>query len=329
MSLSKERPMNPAAIPTRRVPRIPTTTGWGLGLAFGAALISGLAIYLNGFAVKQLPDAAVFTTLKNAVAAGILVVVALALARNAPAPNPVAPRHRLGLVLVGVVGGSIPFVLFFSGLAIASAPAAAFIQKTLFVWVAILAVPFLGERLGAGQLVALAVLIVGQALVLPPSGIELGRGETLILIATLLWAVETILVKRLLGTVATPTVAAARMGIGLVVLVGYLAVAGKLGLVTALSQVQWAWALLTGLILAAYVGTWFAALRRAPASAVTSVLVVGAVLTGLLGTIAKGAAPEPSVVGGYVLIAVAAGAFAAWTLRTQRRTPAAVTAVTG
>ena len=311
--------MNNAAITGRRAPRIPTTTGWGLGLAFGAAMISGLAIYLNGFAVKQLPDAALFTTLKNAVAAAILLVPALVLARRTPAPRPIPIRGRLGLVVVGVVGGSIPFILFFSGLAIASAPAAAFIQKTLFVWVAILAVPFLGERLGAGQLAALVVLVVGQALVLPPSGIAWGRGETLIFIATVLWAVETILVKRLLGSIASPTVAAARMGIGLVVLVGYLAVAGKLGTVAGLSQVQWAWALLSGLILAAYVGTWFAALSRAPASAVTSVLVVGAVVTGLLSTIAKGVAPEPSSVGGYVLIAAAAAVFAAWTLRTQRR----------
>ena len=59
--------------------------------------------------------------------------------------------------------------------------------------------------------------------------------------------------------------AAARMGIGLVVLVGYLAISGKLALVAGLSQVQWGWALLTGLILAAYVATWFGALRRAPA----------------------------------------------------------------
>ena len=38
-------------------------------MAIGAALISGVAIYLNAYAVKQLPDAAVFTTLKNGVAA--------------------------------------------------------------------------------------------------------------------------------------------------------------------------------------------------------------------------------------------------------------------
>ena len=223
MSASKEPPMNPAAISTRRVPRIPTTTGWGLGLALGAALISGLAIYLNGFAVKQLPDAAVFTTLKNAVAAGIL-------RRRRPRPRPECARAPAGRPPPPARAGprrrrrrEHPVRPVLQRPGDRQRPAAAFIQKTLFVWVAILAVPFLGERLGVGQLVALAVLIVGQALVLPPSGIEWGRGETLILIATLLWAVETILVKRLLGSIASPTVAAARMGIGLVVLVGYLA----------------------------------------------------------------------------------------------------------
>ena len=35
--------------------------------------ISGLAIYLNAFAVKQVPDAAVYTTLKNGVAALMLI----------------------------------------------------------------------------------------------------------------------------------------------------------------------------------------------------------------------------------------------------------------
>ena len=45
----------------------------GIALAVGAALISGLAIYLNAFAVKPLPDAAVYTTLKNAVAALVLI----------------------------------------------------------------------------------------------------------------------------------------------------------------------------------------------------------------------------------------------------------------
>src|SRR5688500_13925945 len=63
--------------PEKSAIEIPPGIRWGVGLAFGAALISGLAIYLNGFAVKQMADAAVFTTLKNAVAAIILITAAV------------------------------------------------------------------------------------------------------------------------------------------------------------------------------------------------------------------------------------------------------------
>jgi hypothetical protein len=61
----------------------------------------------------------------------------------------------------------------------------------------------------------------------------------------------------------------------------------------------------TGGLLAGYVATWFAALREAKASAVTSVLVAAAVVTGVLSAASKGSAPDPVVVGGYLLIVVA------------------------
>jgi drug/metabolite transporter (DMT)-like permease len=301
----------------RRI-RIPDSKGWGVTLALAAALISGLAVYLNAFAVKQLPDAAVYTTLKNGVAAAVLVTITLALGGLGDA-RAIPRRQWPAILAVGVVGGSVPFILFFTGLAQASAPTAAFIQKTLFVWVAFLAVPFLGEQLGLATLAALGVLLVGQALVLPPTGIAWGTGETLILAATLLWAVETILVRRLLGSVPAHLMAALRMGVGLVVLVGYLAVSGKLAGVGALTSTQWSWALLTGLILAGYVSTWFAALRRTPATVVTSVLVVGAVVTGALTAVTKGTVPGPSVVLGYVLIIAAATAIVLATRAAARR----------
>lgn len=303
---------------------LPGSPGWGVGLAVGAALISGLSIYLNAFAVKQLPDPAVYTTLKNGVAAIILVAAALALG-GAREARTLKGRGWLGPLAVGVVGGSIPFILFFTGLAQASAPSAAFIQKTLFVWVAVLAVPFLGERLGLVSIAGLALLFVGQALVLPPQGIQWGTGETLILAATLLWAVETILVKRLLADVPSSLMAALRMGVGLVVLVGYLALSGKVGVLAELSAGQWGWVVLTGLILAGYVSTWFAALQRAPASVVTSVLVVGAVLTGVITAISRGTAPSPAIIGGYVLIVGAATIVAALAVRAARRAAAVST----
>lgn len=310
--------------PFARAPKIPATLRWGVLLAFATALISGVSIFVNGLAVKQLPDPAVYTTLKNGVAA--LLLLGLAAWSTRPATVRAIPRRSWGwLLLIGAIGGSIPFVLFFTGLAQASAPSAAFIHKTLFIWVALLAVPFLGERLGLAQLGALAVLLVGQALVLTPAGVIWGTGETLIAAATLLWAVETIVARRVLATVPSSVVAAARLGFGLVVLVGYLAFTGGLSAVAALQPVQWAWVLLTGLFLTGYVATWFAALQRAPASLVTAILVLGAPVTAAIQVLQTGKAPTATVLAGQLLILVAGAAIA--TLAVRRRAVAQASAV--
>jgi drug/metabolite transporter (DMT)-like permease len=293
--------------PTRRtlpLPTIPVTVPAGVLLALGTACISGVAIWVNAFGVAQVPDAVLYTTLKNAVAAIVLLAGALVLVRGSDL-RAIDRRSWLGLGLVGLVGGSLAFVLFFSGLAIAGAPSAAFIHKTLFIWVAIAAVPLLGERLGWVQIAALVGLLAGQALVLSPAGMTPGPGEALIAAATLLWAAEVIVAKRLLARVPTPIVAASRMVFGTALLIGYVVISGRAGLLASVSIEGWSWIALTGLILAAYVGTWFSALRRAPASVVTSVLVLGAVITGLLQVLSRGAAPSTEVALGYVVMIVA------------------------
>jgi drug/metabolite transporter (DMT)-like permease len=311
MTIRRDRPAG--------TPLIPNTLRWGVILAFGVALISGVSVFVNGFAVKQLPDAAVYTTLKNGVAALILIVVALAVVPRAQV-RALDRRWWSWMLVIGVIGGSVPFVLFFSGLAVASAPTAAFIHKTLFVWVVLLAVPFLGERLGWFPIAALGVLLAGQFLAAPPTGVTWGTGETMILAATLLWAIEVVIARRLLlGSVPSPVLGAARLGLGLVVLVVYLGVTGRLGVVTSLTATQWAWGVGTGALLAAYVGTWLAALRRAPATVVASVLVLGAPITAVLGTAANGTIPAAPVLAGQVLITVAVGAVAVLALRSRHR----------
>jgi drug/metabolite transporter (DMT)-like permease len=76
---------------------------------------------------------------------------------------------------------------------------------------------------------------------------------------------------------------------------------------------------MTGVILAGYVTTWFAALSRAPATVVTSVLVLGAVVTGALTAATRGTAPSPNVVAGYVLIVAAATLVVVWARAAARR----------
>lgn len=268
----------------------------GIALALATAVVSGVSIYVNGHAVRHFGDQTVYTTAKNAIAGVFLVALLLALPstrnrRRDPGARGPAPTRRqwVALVGVGVIGGSVPFVLFFEGLARAEATQAAFIQKTLVVWVALLAVPLLRERFGAPHLVAVGLLIVGQAWLVGHAGtIAFGSGEVMILAATLLWSVEVVFVKHLLAELPARTLAAGRTGIGTALLVAWVAVTGKLGALTSLDAGQWRWILLTGLLLSAYVATWYAALARAQAVDVTAVLVLGAVITALLSGVADG-----------------------------------------
>lgn len=306
-----------------RMRQIPRAVKWGVGLALVTALISGVSVFVNSYGVKQVPDAAVYTTLKNGVAAFLLLGLALLVTRRADVRS-LDRRSWLGLGVIGIIGGSIPFLLFFSGLAIASAPTAAFIHKTLFIWVAVMAVPLLGERLGWYPIAAIGVLLAGQALVAPPIGVSWGPGETMIAAATLFWAVEVVVARRLLlGNVSSPVLGAARLGIGLIVLIGYLGVTGRLSMVAGLTGTQWLWALGTGGLLAGYVATWLAALQRAPASVVASVLVIAAPITAVLQSIANGTVPSAQVLVGQLAITLGVVAIAALAVRsTQQPAPA-------
>ncbi|MFK4088355.1 DMT family transporter [Kribbella sp. NPDC020789] len=303
-----------------------TPRGRGLALAFGTAAISGVSVFVNSYGVRAVHDATVYTTAKNLVAAVVLILIAVgssARRRTEPvAPRRLTPRTWLSLVLVAVVGGSVPFVLFFSGLAHASSTHAAFVHKTLVVWVALLAVPILGERLGVLHYSAIGLLLAGQAALGGGlDGFRFGTGELMILAATLLWAVEVIVVKKLLGSVRPETLAIARMGLGVLLLLGWVAVSGRWSVLTGLSGHGWLWASLTGLLLAGYVATWYHALALAPAVDVTAVLVFAAIITAALDALVKGTVVTlPAGVGMVLLAAGAALIVMPW----ARRTPAPV-----
>ncbi len=68
--------------------------------------------------------------------------------------------------------------------------------------------------------------------------------------------------------------------------------------------------LVTGLLLAGYVGTWFAALARAQAVDVTAVLVLAAPVTAGLSAAVNGTALAPQVV--WLALVVVGGAVAVW-----------------
>ena len=304
---------------TRSRLSIPATRQAGIAIALATATISGFAVFLNGYAIRRFADPTLYTTAKNAVAAVLLIgLLAGITARYRSSPEafrlPPSRRGRVGLLFVGVVGGGIPFLLFFEGLARAESVQAAFIHKSLLLWVVLLAVPLLKEQLSWFHLAAIALLVWGQvALAGGISDLQPGTGEAMILGATLLWSVEVIAAKRLLTDVSPLTLGVARMGVGMVVLIGWAALSGAFGEVAALGLSQWGWALLTGAVLTGYVATWYSALARAQAVDVSAVLVFGAVVTALLKSGVQGAA-VPSI-GGRVLVTLGAAFVVAAVLR--------------
>jgi drug/metabolite transporter (DMT)-like permease len=146
-------------------------------------------------------------------------------------------------------------------------------------------------------------------------GIGLGTGELMIFAATLMWAVETIVARKLLGGLPALTVATARMGGGVVILLGYTFVTAGWPVLASAGWHQWSWAIATGLILAAYVATWYAALARAGAINVTALLVPGAIITALLQAGSTPLAPQWL---GLTVVAVAAALIPLAARRTSR-----------
>jgi drug/metabolite transporter (DMT)-like permease len=227
------------------------------------------------------------------------------------------PLRWLALVYVAVVGGGLAFVLFFDGLAKTTATPAAFWRDTLLVWVALLAVPLLRERLAWWNVAAIVLLITGQVAFAGGFGhLAADQGELLVLASSLLWAFEVVAAKVLLRDLTPTTLSLLRMGGGALTLLVYLGVTGRLQPLASLSPHQLAWVLLTGLLLAAYVLTWMTALARGRAVDVTSVLVGGALVTWLLQALAGTASTGVRSLG---LALVAAGtAMTLWAVARHR-----------
>jgi drug/metabolite transporter (DMT)-like permease len=125
-----------------------------------------------------------------------------------------------------------------------------------------------------------------------------------------MWSVEVVVAKRLLGQhISSWTVGLTRMGVGSVVLIVWVAARGDLGLLTSMDSEQLGWVLLTGVLLAGYVTTWFAALQRAHAVDVTAVLVLAVPITAALDSIVNGTPLGPQL--GWLALLVAGGALVA------------------
>lgn len=258
----------------------------GIYFSLMTSVISGVAIFVNKFAVTAIQPPLVFTTVKN-LGVGLLIAAIILASRKWKLFGKLNRREIIYLVLIGVIGGTIPFYLYFTGLTQIPAINAAIIHKTLIIWVAIMAIPFLKERLSKLQILAVLMLFGANVFVGGFQGFTLMEGEFLVLIATIFWAIENVLAKKILPTVDPDIVTAARMGFGSLILLGasFITAPAALGGVFSLDAMQIMWMVITMATLLGYVMTWYRALKFAPATMVTSILVSSTLVTNALSAI--------------------------------------------
>ncbi len=258
----------------------------GVQLAFLTAVISGISVFINKFAVGMIKPPVLFTGVKNAVVGVLLFAVLLGLKKSSLLKK-LSIKQWGKLAVIGVVGGYVPFYLFFTGLAGTSAVNAAIIQKTLVFWVALLAWPLLKEKLSLPKLIGVMLLFYANAVIGGFFGFTFSSGEWMILAATIFWAVENVFAKQVLKDLDPDVVTFGRMGIGSALLLVTAHFSAPMGLSTLLhlSTTQWFWLLATAATLLLYVMTWYRALKVEKATTVTAILVSATLITNILNAI--------------------------------------------
>lgn len=287
--------------------------GPGILLVLLTVLLSGVSNFVNFYAVG-VPgtNSDAFIAVRNALVAMFLLPLVLLVGRTAR--DRLSRTDWLKLSTIGLVGGAIPFLLFFRGLQIAGTAGAAtatFGYRTLFLMAAILGVVLLKERLSPRIALAAGLVLAGNALLLSFTAPIWTDGTAYVLAATALWAGEYTLSKHALRTLPSNTVALGRMGFGGVFLLAYVGLTGQLGSVAALSAVQGQWILISAVLLVGFVMTWYAGLKTVDLSVATAMLVLAFPITWALGFLASKSTfglPEAAGVVAIVLgVAVAVG----------------------
>jgi drug/metabolite transporter (DMT)-like permease len=250
------------------------------------ALVSGASIFLNKFGVSGI-NPYIFTFAKNVLVVLFLLSL-LILFKDIKIIKTLNKTQWLKLVIIGFFGGSIPFLLFFKGLSLAPSTTSALLHKSMFIFVAILAGYFLKEKVNKKFIIAALLLFAGNFALLNITSFSFGIPDLLILIAVLLWAAETIISKHALTELPSRVVAFGRMFFGVLFILAFLAATGNITPLATLTAPQLGWILFTSVLLLFYVTTWYAGLKRIPASSAASILVLGSAITTALSIIYAG-----------------------------------------
>ncbi|MFI5413776.1 MAG: EamA family transporter [Candidatus Lutacidiplasmatales archaeon] len=283
--------------------------GPGLLLVLATAFISGISTFVNFYAVKGTSSDA-FVTVRNVMVAAAFVPVAFAATRSLRAPV-LRSVDWVRLVVIGLIGGAIPFLLFFHGLQIATAAGgaatASFGYRTLFLWATVFGIVVLHEKFHWRIALGATLLLAGNVLLLSLTSPIWTDGTAYVLAATVLWAAEYTISKRTLKDIPSATVVLGRMGFGAMFLVGYLTLTTQWGTVAGFTGGQWEWVGISAALLGAFVATFYPGLKRVNLGTASSALVLGFPVTWLLAVLVQGSSFTLAQAAGVLAIVAGVG----------------------
>jgi len=272
----------------------------GLLLALVMAVISGVVVFISKFGVSVV-NPYIFTALKNIVVA-MVVVSWLLMMKDWRILKELKKSQWIILSAIGLIGGSIPFLLYFKGLSLTIPVRAAFIHKSMFIYVSFLAAIFLKEKINRKLLAGGLLLFLGNLLLLKSFPYQIGWGDLLILTATLFWAVENTMSKHLIKSLPPRIVIWGRMFFGSILIVLFLLITGQANLMLALDVRQIGWTMITSTFLFVALAAWYTSLKYIKVSIAATVLLLASPITTLLSLIFLGEVLMTAQIIGMLLI---------------------------
>ncbi len=255
---------------------------FGTLLIILTAIVSGVSIVVNKFFVVKI-DPAIFTAVRLFFIGLVFLIISL-FACNFK----IKKFKKVSwwyLLIIGIIGGGIAFLLFFTGLRETTAGRAAFLHKTLPLYATILAFLFLKEKITKKQIIAMAAMIIGVYLIESTNvSFNVKIGDLLVLFATVLWAVENTIAKKvMLEKESNWVVTFSRMFFGSLLLFSIIILTKKVDMLFSLSYQQILYITVSALMLFFYVLFWYWGLKFVNLSKASTILLIAPVISLLLG----------------------------------------------
>lgn len=214
------------------------------------------------------------------------------------------------LALMGFVGVAFHQLLQAYALRLTSAVNTGWLIGLTPIWSALLAAAFLRERFSAAKVAGLALGFVGGALVVTRGRFDAGllalpstRGDLLILLSTVNWAVYTVIGRATLRRLGAARATAGGMVAGFVMLAVPFAWSGAWRGLLHLSAAGWLAVLFLGLCCSGlgYL-FWYAALDKVESSRVAALLYLEPLVTLAAGVALLGEGVAATTIGGGALL---------------------------